>query len=159
MESETTTPVTPANPLAGDSFKDAYNLLYTQITAIVQNHQVNYMNVALIIKAVIETVDGISASQTWDNATYQNTCAGLITYILDDLHNKGKVDDNLFSQLSVAVPIMSYSLVTLIHMANAGEIALQKLEQKVEARCCGTVAAPKPIAATKSRFSVFKTRR
>lgn len=137
------------NPLADPSFEGAYTILYEQISAIVQFNKVNYMNVALIFKAVIETIDALSETNTWDDVAYQNNCTNLITFILADLHEKGKISKTLYGQLSMGIPAMSYTLVSLIHLANRGEIALHAFVEDVKQGCIAK-CAKKPVATHRS---------
>jgi len=145
------------NPLADPTFKDAYDVLYAQINQIVAFNKVNYMNVALIFRAVIETIDAVGASAAWDDTTYQNNCTSLVTYILNDLHTKGKISDTLYTQLVMGIPVMSYSMVALVHLAHRGELALQKLEEEVEEKVKACCVPKAPTKHARGRYS-FKWR-
>ena len=139
------------NPLADPNFQEAYDTLYAQISQIVQYNKVNAMNIALILRAVLETVESLASTAQWDDVTCQNNVTALTTYILNDLHTKGKISDTMYGALTIAMPVMSYSLYELVRLAAAGELKLRDWVQKVEDDiakngCCGK-KAPAPVAA------------
>lgn len=136
------------NPLSDPSFQEAYDTLYAQISQIVQYNKVNAMNIALILRAVLETVESLADTAKWDDVTCQNNVTAVTTYILNDLHQKGKISDTMFNSLSTAMPVMSYSLYELVRLAAAGELKLREwfyeLEQDIATgKCC---SKNKPLA-------------
>lgn len=141
------------NPLENPNFQSAYETLYAQISQIVQYNKVNAMNIALILRAVLETVESLADTAQWDDTTCQNNVTALTTYILNDLHTKGKISKTMFSSLTTAMPVMSYALYELVRLAAAGELKIREWFQDIQEDiakngCCGLgKKAPAPVAA------------
>jgi hypothetical protein len=144
------------NPLENPNFREAYDSLYSQISQIVQFHDVNAMNIALILRAVLETIESLADAEKWDDVTCQNNVTALTTYILNDLHTKGKIDDSMFSALCTAMPVMSYSLYELVRHAATGELKIRQLMLELEddiakGGCCKKVQPVTKVSARKRR--------
>lgn len=129
------------NPLSDPSFQNAYDTLYAQISQIVQYNKVNAMNIALILRSVLETIESLADTAKWDDVTCQNNVTALTTYILNDLHDKGKISNKMFNSFITAMPVMSYALYELVRLAAAGELKLREWiedigEDIASGRCC-----------------------
>lgn len=137
------------NPLANPNFQEAYDTLYAQISQIVQYNKVNAMNIALILRAVLETVESLASTAQWDDTTCHNNVTALTTYILNDLHQKGKISNTMFNSLTTAMPVMSYSLYELVRLAAAGELKLREWVQEMEQDIASGGCCKKKVPAVK----------
>lgn len=134
-----TSVVTDAKQAVGNlmddpSMQDAYTILYGQIEDIIANGA-NALNIALIVKAVIEAIDAVGKFVEWDGPTKSKHAKELVMYILDDLHNNGKLSDELYCDLKTGFIILSESMFALAIIAAKGQLILQKAYKDAQASC------------------------
>jgi hypothetical protein len=130
------TDVTPAvtNLMDEPSMQDAYTILYGQIEDIIVNGA-NALNIALIVKAVIEAIDAVGKFAQWDGPTKSKHAKELVMFILDDLHKKGKLTNDLYRDLKTGFIILSESMFALAIIAAKGQLILQKAYKDAQASC------------------------
>lgn len=131
MENE---PVVVNNLMDDPSMQDAYTILYGQIEDIIANGA-NAMNIALIVKAVIEAIDAVGKFVEWDGPTKSKHAKELVMFILDDLHKKGKLTDELYHNLKTGFIILSESMFALAIIAAKGQLILQNAYKSTQAYC------------------------
>jgi hypothetical protein len=123
-----------SNPMDDPSMQDAYNILYGQVEDIIVNGP-NAHNIALIVKAVMEAIDAVGKFAHWDGPTKSAHAKELVMYILDDLHTKGKLSNDVYSGLKTGFLVLSESMFALAIIAARGQLILQKAYKDAQASC------------------------
>lgn len=117
------------------SMKDAYDIVFAQITDIMADGMVDESNVVWIIKAVMEAIDAVAVFAEWPGPVKAQKSKLLAKHIIKDLHEKGKVDDETYKKLMSALSILSLAMFTLSVLGDKGKILFQHVKNGVQRAC------------------------
>jgi hypothetical protein len=115
--------------------RDAYDIVYAQVEDILADGMVGEDNVAWIIKAVMEAVDAVAVFAEWPGPVKAAKGKLLAKHVINDLHKKGKVNDDVYRKLMSALNILSLAMFTLSVLGDKGKILFQHVKNGVQRAC------------------------
>lgn len=138
MELPTEPAVTPAVeelPELDPDMKNAYDIVMNQVEDILSDGMVGEDNVAWIIKAVMEAIDAVAVFAEWPGAVKAAKGKLLAKHIINDLHKRGKVSDDVYRNLMTALSILSLAMFTLSVLSDKGQILFQHVKNGLQRAC------------------------
>ena len=142
VESEPEVIALPTEPVAVEELqeldpdmKDAYDIVMAQVEDILTDGMVGEDNVAWIIKAVMEAIDAIAVFAEWPGAVKAAKGKLLAKHIINDLHKRGKVNDDVYKKLMSALSILSLAMFTLSVLGDKGMILFQHVKNGLQRAC------------------------
>ena len=115
--------------------KNAYNIVMEQVEDILTDGMVSEDNVAWIIKAVMEAIDAVAVFAEWPGAVKAAKGKLLAKHIINDLHKRGKVNDDVYKKLMTALSILSLAMFTLSVLGDKGKILFQHVKNGLQRAC------------------------
>ena len=115
--------------------KNAYDIVMTQVEDILTDGMVSEDNVAWIIKAVMEAIDAVAVFAEWPGAVKAAKGKLLAKHIINDLHKRGKVNDDVYKKLMTALSILSLAIFTLTVLGDKGLILFQHVKTGLQRAC------------------------
>jgi len=128
-------PLIPTHPIEDPELQQAYDAIFDVVEDITKNNGVNANNIAYIIKAVMETIDAVGKFASWESHTKEEKALELIEHVLEDLKKKGKIDDRLYADLTMALGYLAPAMFMLTILADKGKVLLQSASSSIQRSC------------------------
>ncbi len=115
--------------------KNAYDIVMEQVEDILTDGMVSEDNVAWIIKAVMEAIDAVAVFAEWTGDVKAAKGKLLAKHIINDLHKRGKVSDDVYKKLMTALSILSLAIFMLSVLGDKGMILFQHVKNGLQRAC------------------------
>ena len=119
--------------------KDLYDTVYTKINLSIANNDFTMESLEVILSKVTETVQEMSDARATKltGVEKRNIGLNLLKMVLSDLHEKGKISDELYSAFNMT---LTYMAPVLFYAAKEAWRKLQEVHQDIERHgmsgCC-----------------------
>lgn len=115
--------------------KDLYDTVYAKINISVANNDFTMESLEVILSKVTETVQEMSDARATKltGVEKRNIGLNLLKMVLSDLHEKGKISDELYSAFNMT---LTYVAPVLFYAAKEAWRKLQEVHQDIERHGC-----------------------
>lgn len=116
--------------------KDLYDTVYAKINLSIANNDFTMESLEVILSKVTETVQEMSDARATKltGVEKRNIGLNLLKMVLSDLHEKGKISDELYSAFNMT---LTYMAPVLFYAAKEAWRKLQEVHQDIERHGCG----------------------
>lgn len=111
--------------------KDLYDTVYAKINLSIVNNDFTMESIEVILSKVTETVQEMSDARATKltGVEKRNVGLNLLKMVLSDLHEKGKISDELYSAFNMT---LTYVAPVLFYAAKEAWRKLQEVHQDIE---------------------------
>lgn len=120
-------------------FFAVYKRVYDQINSIVEDGNLDFTNVDILVKAAMEAVDFISSARNppLSGTEKAEIAKKLIVSVLQNLSEKGKIPRDICDKVVLAINTLGPIMFKLIIMASKGQFNFSHLFGADGTGCCG----------------------
>ena len=125
------TPVTADTEVINKELQDLYDTVSEKIGLAVANNQFSIESFEVILSKVVETIQEMSDARATKltGVEKRNIGINLIRMILNDLHKRGQISDELFSSFNLA---LTYVAPALFYAAKEAWKKIQEIHTDIE---------------------------
>ena len=119
-----------------EELQDLYKTVYEKISLSIANNDFTMESLEIILAKITEIVQEMSDARATKltGVEKRNIALNLLRMIMSDLHDKGKIDDELYRAFRLT---LTYAAPILFYAAKEAWKKLQEVHQDIEKHGCG----------------------